>query len=240
MIRLRVLVACLPLLGGCGAFSGSEAPSLAERGRVGPRVADAMMRAGDPAAAVRVADGMLAADPRDPDARLRRGRALLALGQNAEAAADLATAAERAPGDAGVLADLATARAAAGDGAESAWRAVLARRPADRQARIGLGVALDLQDRHAEAQALYRAVLAERPEDPAARANLGLSLALSGQAQEALGYLDRAGQGRRGRHNLAVALVLAGDEARARSVLGADMSAAEVTSAIESLRALRG
>ena len=43
-----------------------------------------------------------------------------------------------------------------------------------------LGIALDLQERHAEAQAAYRQALDAAPDLDAARVDLGLSLALSG------------------------------------------------------------
>ena len=237
--RALLGLAILPALAACAAPAENAAD--ATHGRVGPRLADAMLRAGDAGAALQVADLMLASDPQDADAHARRGRALLALGRPGEAAEDLAEAARQRPGELATQSALAAARAAAGDSvaAESAWRAVLAGRPADRQARIGLAIALDLQERHAEAQGLYRGVLRDRPDDPTALADLGLSLALSGQPQEALGYLQRPGlPAGRARHDLAVALVLAGDEGGARSVLSQDMEQAEVSAAIESVRAL--
>jgi Flp pilus assembly protein TadD len=239
--RLAGMVALLPLLGGC-----VDAPSRhgdAASGELGARVADAMLRSGNPAAALQVADGLLAANPRDAEAHARRGRALLAMDRPGEAAEDLAEAARLQPNDVSILAALAAAREAGGDSAaaEASWRVVLARSPVDRQARIGLAVSLDLQERHGEAQTLYRAVLRDRPDDVAAATDLGLSLALSGQTREALSLLERPGvtaQGPRARHDLAVAMVLAGDEVGARAVLAEDLSEAQVSAAIEALREL--
>lgn len=246
--RAAMLVAFAPLLGACVAPSPERTSASAQLGgRVGPRVADAMLQAGDAVAALQVADGMLAADPHDTDARLRRGRALLALGRASEAAEDLGQAAQQRPRDVSIQAALAAARAAEGEPllAEAAWRAVLAGpapdAQAERQARIGLGISLDLQERHAEAQALYRDVLRDRPDDVAASANLGLSLALAGHPKEGLAYLQRPGfssYGVRLRHDLAVALVLAGEDAQARAVLAQDMGEAAVASAIAGVRAL--
>ena len=146
-----------------------------------------------------------------------------------------------APGPSDVA---APSGAAAAVDAEHAWRAALARAPGDQRVQVGLAVALDLQDRHAEAEALYRAVLARAPDDPAVRSDLGLSLALSGRAPDGLPLLRQAAAGAadatigasvRERHNLAVGLVLAGDESAARSLLSEDLAPAEVDAALAGL-----
>lgn len=70
--------------------------------------------------------------------------------------------------------------------AEQVLLAALAGSPHNPDMLNDLGVARDLQGRHAEAQAAYREALSAAPTLRAARINLGLSLALSGQGSDAL------------------------------------------------------
>ena len=242
-------LACL--LGACAA----EAPAIHPTGLAdtphpfGPRLADAMLSAGANDAALHVTDAMLERDSRDPAALLRRGRALLALGRAADAAPAFAAAAAVDPSSTEALLGLARARTEAGEPeqAESAWRAALDRAQSDPALRArtqtGLAIALDLQSRHDEAQALYRAVLAAQPDNAAARADLGLSLALGGHASDALPLLRQAStqgppgsaQSLRVRHNLAVGLALAGDDAGARGLLAQDLDPQQTAAALAGL-----
>lgn len=73
------------------------------------------------------------------------------------------------------------------------FSAALASSPHDAVAMGDLGIALDLQGRHAEAQAAYRRALAVRPDLRAARVNLALSLALDGNADRALDTIAPVG-----------------------------------------------
>ncbi len=211
-----------------------------------------MLQAGAPGAALHVSEAMLQRDPGNAAAQLRRGRALLALDRPAEAAQAFAAASAPAGGDgAEALIGLARARTRAGDAvaAEAAWRAALDRAAADPPAsrarlQAGLAIALDLQGRHDAAQPLYRTALAQTPDDAALRTDLGLSLALSGASAEALPLLRAASdagapgsaEALRTRHNLAVGLALAGDEAGARAVLTLDLGPEETTAALTGLR----
>lgn len=239
-----VAIACmLATLGttGCGTLSTfglADAPEPA-----GLRLADATLSAGAPEAALRVTDGLLKHDPGSVEALERRGRALLALGRPADAAKTFAKAELAAPRRMDVLIDLAEARAAAGDAqsAELAWRYALKRQPLNVEASAGLAVSLDLQGRHDAAQALYRSILARAPDSSALRSDLGLSLALSGHSSDAIPWLrqgaegDTGNGGARARHNLAVGLALAGDEAGAREVLGQDLNNGEINAALAGL-----
>jgi Flp pilus assembly protein TadD len=237
----RLLLLLLPFLAACAG--GGQSVSETDPSQVGTRLADAMLRGGNPTAALQVTDNVLANHPHDRAARLQRAHALTALGRSGEAAQELGELAREQPRDLTVLAALAAARSANGDaaGSESAWRSMLEQQPSSRQGRIGLAIALDLQERHAEAQTMYRQVLHDTPDDTTAMIDLGLSLALSGQTTEALSLLDRPGVSRRSpraQHNLAVALVLAGDESRAHGVLRQDMNEEDTTAAIRGVRAL--
>ncbi|MBU6498789.1 MAG: tetratricopeptide repeat protein, partial [Rhodospirillales bacterium] len=90
-----------------------------------------------------------------------------------------------------------------------------------------LGIALDLQGRHAEAQARYRAILARAPHDHAAWVNLALSLSMTGQAAQSVAMLrgpaERADASAKLREDFALALTLDGQEGEARHLLLADL-----------------
>jgi len=78
-----------------------------------------------------------------------------------------------------------------------------------------LGVALDMQGRHAEAQANYRKAIQLAPDYLPTRSNFGLSLAVTGPPQEAVAQLapiaTSRGSDARVRQNLAFAYAMAGD-----------------------------
>jgi Flp pilus assembly protein TadD len=78
-----------------------------------------------------------------------------------------------------------------------------------------LGVALDMQGRHAEAQANYRKAIQLAPDYLPTRSNFGLSLAITGPPQEAVAQLapiaTARGSDARVRQNLAFAYAMAGD-----------------------------
>lgn len=232
-------------LGMAQAGPGPEA--IRDSPALDARLADATLAAGAPDTTLHVVDAVLARDPDNIAALLRRGRALMMLGRPADAATSFARAASLQPASSDALIGLARARAGEGDAknAESAWRLALARLPGDTRVRIGLAIALDLQERHAEAQTLYRAVLAGTPDDSAVRSDLGLSLALSGHVAEGVPLLRQAAEGgfgansaasARARHNLAAGFVMAGDEPAARTLLSQDLPQAEVTMALAGLR----
>ena len=103
------------------------------------------------------------------------------------------------------------------------WRRAVASGGRSVEALTGLGLAYDLANDHAAAQRSYRDALAIEPGNWTAAANLGMSLMLSRQpaaAIEALAAAERdASAPPRARHNLAIALAMAGQEARMLRVL---------------------
>ena len=90
-----------------------------------------------------------------------------------------------------------------------------------------MGIALDMQGRHADAQARYRQGIALAPDFQALRNNLGLSLAISGQVQDAIAMLTPISSGMqadgRVRQNLAFAYAMAGDMTNALQVSRRDL-----------------
>ena len=126
--------------------------------------------------------------------------------------------------------------------AEAAFLHALQREPRNVTALNNLGVARDMQERHAEAQLAYRQALDLAPDNAATLASLGLSLALSGDAATGVRILrplarDPAAPARV-RDDLAVALTLAGDTSGAERALGSDLSQPETATAIAGYRAL--
>jgi Flp pilus assembly protein TadD len=250
--QIAARAATLSLLLGVAACAASPPTDVAadKTGALDLRLADATLSAGAANTALHVADGILRRNPDDVPALLRRGRALMMLDRPEDAAQSFARAAALQPRSLEALAGLARARDAAGDSkdAEQAWRRALALAPRDVRVRTGLAISLDLQERHADAQALYRSVLAQNPDDAAVRSDLGLSLTLSGHVAEGLPMLrqaaqggfdgETAGAGARARHNLAVGLALAGDQAGARAVLSRDLPPDEIEAALAGIRQL--
>lgn len=106
------------------------------------------------------------------------------------------------------------------------WRRAVATGGRGVEALTGLGLALDMTNDHAAAQRSYRDALAIEPGNWTAAANLGMSLMLSRQpaaAVEALALAERDPSAPpRARHNLAIALAMAGQEARMLRLLRSD------------------
>jgi len=101
----------------------------------------------------------------------------------------------------------------------------------------GLGVADDLQHRHTDAQARYQDALRLAPGDWGVRSNLAISYLMSGHPADAVQALAAAASDpaapRRARHNLAMALVAAGDRTGAIAVLQKDVPAAEAAALVD-------
>ena len=109
----------------------------------------------------------------------------------------------------------------------------------------GLGVAHDMLDDYKMAQAYYRTGLELAPGNAELANNLGLSLLLSGDAKGAVGVLRRlVGNPRatpRHRLNLALALVLAGEDKAAGEIARIDLDPASADAQIayfETLKAI--
>jgi Tfp pilus assembly protein PilF len=210
-------------LSACSVFQPSEQvarqPSL--------RVADAALASGAPELALRIADIILAKEPRDRDALIARGDGLYTLGQN-----NKAEAAYRAS----LAVDPTSARARVGlgrtlartdpHGAEQQFLMALTDDPDNVVALNNLGVVRDLQGRNGEAQEAYRRALAVSPESGDVRINLGMSFALSGHRMEAQALLRGVAENPEAaqiwRKELLAGLTLAGDGAWAQRMLQPD------------------
>jgi Flp pilus assembly protein TadD len=214
------------VLAGC---SGAEQAALPRQPSL--RVADAALTAGAPDVAMRVAEMNLARDPHNSRALVAKGDALYAMGERdaARAAYREALALDPKLGSAqlGLGRTLVQSDPAA---AEAAFLAAIVALPDNSAALNDLGIARDLQGRHAEAQDAYRKALAIAPEAADLKVNLGLSLALTGDKDAAVAVLREAAaqpavvQDRT--KELAAALVLAGDDASARRVLSTNSAQA--------------
>ena len=207
-------------------------------------LADAASTAGAPAIALQVSDQLLAKNPRDADAWVRRGDALSALGRSGEAATSYASAVEIKPRDTKALIGLGRARLQQDPaGAEAMFARAVTLDPRDAAAASNLGVARDLQGHHAAAQEAYRMALGITPSSMAVQVNLGLSMALSGDTPGAVRLLQplatTPGAAARVRHDLALALALDGRRAEASTVLAADLPAEQVRGTLDGFEALR-
>lgn len=126
--------------------------------------------------------------------------------------------------------------------AEQIFGRLLALDPRDAIALNDIGIAQDLQGRPDEAQASYARAIAADPSMRAASINLALSLAIQGQPGPALTRLPQhaggSGASVRERHDVAALLAMAGRDAEAAELLGADLSQSEISEALSGFRAL--
>lgn len=236
-----VILVLLAALAGC---SGQNAQGGAAGASSGLKIADVAIASGTPAVALRAAEGVLAADPRNVQALLRQAKALMMLGDNG--AAETSYRRALAIDDHLDEARLGLARIWLGSRpvqAEKVLLEVLEHDARNTAALNNLGVARDLQGKHAEAQEAYRRALQAQPDLASARENLGLSLALSGKPQEGAEMLDQLAKDgpsdRKARDNLAVALTLSGRTSEAGRVLQEELSAPDVSKALAGYRALQ-
>jgi Flp pilus assembly protein TadD len=192
--------------------------------QVSLRVANAALAAGAPELALRVADLALAHEPRSLMALIARGDALYAMGDRESAQASYRVAVAIEPAAVGAQLGLGRTLIQMEPGAAAtAFQAAIDQDPSNVPALSNLGVANDLQGRHAEAQDAYHRALMIAPATSDVKVNLGLSLALSDRKDDA-DRLLRAVAAEPGaavafRAELAGALVVAGDESAARQVL---------------------
>ena len=219
-------------LSACGT-TGNDAAS---RGEVTLRVADAAMSSGAPDLALRVTDILLSKQPGNIAALTARGDALYAMGQSTAASQAYRMAVKLDPHAAGAQVGLGrTLIRVDPKAAEAAFLAAATEEPGNAVALSNLGVARDLQRKHAAAQEAYRAALAVAPDMSDVRVNLGLSLALSGQADAAVQILrplaGDPGATQTWHADLAVALAQSGDLAGARRALLAQSDPAAATPA---------
>jgi Flp pilus assembly protein TadD len=233
---LRIwLLALLAILAGCSTTSLRD-------GAAGLDVARAALASGSPEIALKISTDRLRTQPGDVAAMVVEGDALAALGRRAEAGAAFRQALAMQPDS--VAARIGLGRLALADDpprAEALLREVVAREPRNAVALNDLGIALDLQGRHAAAQEAYRSALGAAPDMQAAMVNLALSLGLSGQAAQGADLLRPLAAAPdatpRVRHDFAIVSALAGDQQAAAQAFGADLPPDKVRAALRALDA---
>ena len=241
--RLPLLLAATlaaPLV-GCAGMMAPSGPGPAGTNQ-GAALARAALADGAPAVAARASTEALARHPHDPALLLIRAQALAALGQPEAATAGFRAVLAQDPssmaarrGLGRILLHSDPARAGA------AFHAVLAAAPRDAAAWNDLGIARDLQGKHAAAQTAYRAALAAQPGMRAAQVNLALSLALGGNAAEGvrlLRPLAPPGAPERIRQDLAAAVAMDGDQPAATAILAGSLPADQAAEAVRAYAAL--
>jgi Flp pilus assembly protein TadD len=219
------------------ACTNNETLSL-RSGMPGIEVAQAALRGGSPQIALQIAGNILASQPYNNAALVVQGEALTALGRLDEAAASFESVLQRDPSS--IAAHIGLGRVRLGSdpaGAEVLFLEALKREPRNAVALNNLGIARDLQGRHADAQTAYRHAMAANSNMSAARVNLALSLAMDGQARDAVQLLrplaSDPGASRQVRHDLAAVLTMGGDKAEAERILSKDLPANEVQQALQ-------
>lgn len=208
------------------------------------RVADAALAGGAPGVALQVARDILAKHPNDAAALVREGDALFAMDHGQEAINSYQRALALEPHNNPAQLGLGRARLRTDPaGAEAIFLRLLAADASNAAALNDLGIARDLQGRHAAAQEAYAQAAAAAPEMAAAQVNMGLSLALSGNSGRAVDILRPLAASvsatPRVRQDLAVALVVAGDDQGARQLLRTDLNEVQTSAAVSGYERLR-
>lgn len=236
---MRVWVAAvLVLLSACAP----DPPTL-RTGQPSFNTAQTALAGGAPDLALRICSGLLDGSPRNPDLLNCRGDALTGLGRNAEAEASFRQALGVDARSVGAMIGLGRLELAERPAAaEALFLQVLDRQPRNAVALNDLGIARDLQGRHAAAQAAYGEAIAAAPDMRGAQVNLALSLALSGRADEAIRIVrplaGAPGATTKERHVFAAVLGMAGQPAAAAQLLQADLPTQQIDQALEGYRAL--
>ncbi len=247
-----LLLTGLLALAGCATVGPQP-----DAGHLGLGLADSALAGGAPALALQVSRAVLARDPSNVPALLRRGDAYYQLGDYARAAASYRQAQVLQPRDVAPLMGLGRV-ALATDPAEAGARfsEVLAMEPSNQAALSDRGIADDLAGLHTEAQADYRRAIAlaevQLKDDPgedrngdlaATQVDLAVSLAISGQPSEAVRILRPiAGSpdaSPRVRQDLAMALTLDDHDDEAAHLLWSQMAQSQARAAIAGYEALR-
>jgi Flp pilus assembly protein TadD len=235
IVSAFVLLALAGCAGGGGAQLSSAPPGL--------NVAEAALSGGAPNVALQVSTERLQREPGDRHAMLVQADALAALGRRAEAEDGYRRVLALDPDSGAARLGLGRMLLASDPrGAEQSFLEALSHDPRDAKALNDLGIARDLQGRHADAQAAYRQALGVAPEMQAAIANLALSLALGGQAAQGAALLrplaGAPNASPRVRQDMAAVSELAGDRPGAVRMLGQDMSPDQVQDTLRGYDAL--
>ena len=229
----------LLLLAGCAAHG----PQLLDTGPPSATIAQTALSDGAPDVALNVADGLLKTNPADPQALLIQADALAQLGRAHKAEDAYRAVLARDPGSAAADRGLGRVLLASDPAAaEALFQQAAARDSHDAAALNDLGIARDLQGRHADAQTAYRQALASMPDQLAATANLALSLSLSGHPSEGVQLLRPLVAGPdaapRLRFDLAAVETMAGDRQDAAALLKGDMDTDKLQGALDGFAAL--
>ena len=234
-------VAALLLLVGVAACSAQTDTQL--NGVPTVNTARVALAGGAAEVALNICSGQLERRPNDPDLLVCKGDALAALGRGAEAGGyyERAMARDKTSADARIglgRLRLGTDPAAA----EALFLEALSRSPRNPAALNDLGIARDLQGRHADAQTAYGEAIAAAPNLRAPQVNLALSMALSGRAGEAVRILrpigERSDATARERHDLAAALTIDNKPDDAARLLRPELEGRAVDDAMNGFRAL--
>jgi Flp pilus assembly protein TadD len=199
------------------------------------RIGDASRAGGDLQTAVGFYQRASAVAPNDASTQLRLATALLEMGSYGEAEVAYRRVLAADPSNLEAMRGLGNIYIATDQpkSAVDAFQGVIAKKPSY-QAYNGLGVAFDLQGKHAAAQKAYHEGLAENATSLTLQNNLALSLALAGDYPAAVDLLRRVTQSPqatlRHRQNLALVYGLAGDTTHAAEVAKMDLDPKAVES----------
>jgi Flp pilus assembly protein TadD len=234
-----VTPALLLLLAGCV----SRGPPQLDSGPPSATFARTALSDGAPDVALNVSSDILQTHPADTDALLVQADAFAELGRTHDAEASYRSVLARDPGSAAASRGLGRVLLASDpSAAEALFQQAVARDAHDVAALNDLGIARDLEGRHADAQAAYRQALASAPDLPAATANLALSLSLSGHAAEGMQLLRPLANvpdaAPRLRFDLAAVETMAGDRQDAAELLKGDMQSDQLQGALDGFAAL--
>lgn len=231
-----VLLSALLLLSAC---SGSTSP-LSRAWQSGLDVGEAALQSGNPGIALQSAEAVLARTPGDANALLLKGDALTALGRFDDAVDAYNGALKSDPGSVRGRIGLGRIRLASDPAAaEALFLEAENREPRNTTALTDLGIARDLQGRHADAQTAYRQALGINPDLRAAQVNLALSMAMTGDGPDAVRLIrplaEAPDASRKLRHDYAAVLAMTGQRAEAERILSTDLSPAETRQAVDAL-----
>ena len=233
----QAVLLLVALLGACSSTDAtlSGAPSL-ETARVA-------LASGSSELALNICNGLLTRRGRDAALLVCRGDALTSLGRNSEATSAyqeaLAADSKSSPAKLG-LGRLYLASDPAR--AEALFMDALTREPRNAAVLNNLGIARDLQGRHADAQVAYGEAIASAPDLRAPQVNLALSLAMSGRSPEAVRIMRPIGERQdatpRERHDLAAVLAIDGKRDEAARLLRPDLEGQQTDEAISGFQLL--
>ena len=237
MKRLAPL-ACLALLTACTTSApelGTGIPSL--------NAARAALQGGAPGVALDICRRITATGRRSAAVLTCEGDALAALQRTDQADTAYTVALLQDPDSEDALMGLGRLRLSSDPKrAEALFLRVTAIDPRHAAALNDLGVARDMQGRHADAQTAYGQAIAADPDMRSAQVNLALSLALAGRPADGLRMLTPIANGpdatARERHDLAAILAMQGQTDEAARLLSPDLQGADLDAALAGYRAL--